>query len=63
MSKAPNIIKLEHLYSRTDCAQVGIGGKWYPARPIGFFSLTYRIKAAWLVFTGKADALLWPAGQ
>jgi hypothetical protein len=35
-------------------------GKWCPARPIGYPSFWYRIKAAWLVFTGKADAILWP---
>jgi len=39
------------------------GRKWWgPARPIGFArtSLFGRFRAAWLVFTGKADALRWP---
>lgn len=31
-----------------------------PARPEGFASITYRLRAAWLVFTGQADALIWP---
>lgn len=40
-----------------------IGGNYVPARPEGFSSLTYRIQATWLVWTGRADALVWPAGQ
>lgn len=32
---------------------------WVPARPEGFASPWHRIKATWLVFTGRADALLW----
>ena len=31
-----------------------------PARKYGFYSLTSRLKLAWDVFTGKADALYWP---
>ena len=34
-------------------------GRWVPARPLGWTSLSMRWKAAWLVFTGKADALMW----
>lgn len=35
--------------------------KWTPARPMGLQSigLRVRLKAAWLVFTGKADAVRW----
>jgi hypothetical protein len=40
-----------------------INGKWVPNRPEGFASGWYRWKAAWLVFTGRADALIWPEGQ
>lgn len=35
-------------------------GRWVPARPLGFASLLQRFRCAWLVFTGKADALTWP---
>lgn len=35
-------------------------GVWEPARPYGLYSMMYRIKLAWKVFTGEADALLWP---
>lgn len=34
-----------------------IDGEWVPARPLGGM---VRFKAAWLVFTGRADALIWP---
>lgn len=44
-------------------SQVEIRGRWYPARPVGFASIWYRIKATWLVWTGQADALVWPPGQ
>ncbi|WP_155253455.1 hypothetical protein [Bradyrhizobium japonicum] len=35
-------------------------GRWVPARYYGNrTSLFERLGAAWLVFTGKADALVW----
>ncbi len=36
-----------------------ISGEWVPARPEGSFCLIRRLKLAWKVFTGKADALVW----
>lgn len=35
---------------------------WGPARSYGINNLNPfgRLKAAWMVFTGKADALTWP---
>lgn len=44
-------------------SQKEIGGRWYPARPEGFASIWYRIKATWLVWTGRADAIVWPGNQ
>jgi hypothetical protein len=35
-------------------------GEWVPARPYGLYSLSNRFRLAWMVFTGKADALRWP---
>ena len=35
-------------------------GIWQPARPYGLYSLIYRIRLAWSVFKGDADALFWP---
>ena len=37
--------------------------QWVPCRPVGYPSLVSRIKTAWLVFTGKADAIVWPGEQ
>ena len=33
---------------------------WEPARPLGYPSLGSRFKAAWLVFRGRGDAVIWP---
>jgi hypothetical protein len=40
-----------------------IGGQWMEARPEGFASIRNHLRAAWLVLTGKADAVVWPGGQ
>ena len=65
MEKAPTIWNLRDLLQH--CASGprsgSKNGQWVPARPIGYFSLRNRIKAAWAVFTGRADAVTWPAGQ
>jgi len=34
-------------------------GRWVPARSEPFHSIMQRWRAAWLVFTGQADALIW----
>lgn len=40
-------------------------GGWGPARPLPYESLNplkrlaHRVRLAWLVFTGRADALTW----
>jgi len=36
-----------------------IDEKWVAVRPIGYSSFTYRLKAAWKVFTGQADVIKW----
>jgi hypothetical protein len=41
------------------CIKTGRGDKWVPARGMGSSSLRSRLRLAWMVFTGKADALLW----
>lgn len=37
-------------------------GCWVPARPKSA-GLVSRMKSAWKVLTGKADAVIWPEGQ
>lgn len=39
-------------------------GNWRPARPLPYYfaglgNLRNRLRCAWLVFTGKCDALRW----
>lgn len=40
-----------------------LNGKWVPARPLGYYSLGFRLKCAWLAFTGRCDLIQWPEGQ
>lgn len=60
MNPAPNIYTLENLLEtiRTGPTRNGV-----PARPAGFYSIGRRLMAAWLVLTGRADALRWPDDQ
>jgi len=47
-------------------AQAEINGRWVPARPLpfyGLFGFWLRLKDAWAVLTGRADAFIWPEGQ
>jgi hypothetical protein len=37
-------------------------GRWVPARPVGGPSW-WRVKAAWSVLSGKADAVVWPEDE
>lgn len=47
-----------------DAQSVAVGlpnGRYVPARSLPFNSgIVGRIRAAWLVFTGRADALVYP---
>lgn len=64
--KYPNIWKLRHLFdycSKGECQSSNDGRNYTPARPLGFCSIGQRFKAAKLVFTGRADAVIWEQGQ
>lgn len=61
--RTPGIFHLKNLLDSTNSLLVLINGKWIPSRPETGMGLRYRLKAAWMVFTGKADALIWPEGQ
>ena len=56
--RLPGIINADDLagYRGTRCL---VNGRWCLARPAPYYGPFRRIKAAWLVFTGKADALKW----
>lgn len=63
--KYPTIYKLENLVTLAegDISSSVDGKVWVPTRPISYPSWRTRLKAAWLVFTGRADAVVWPQGQ
>jgi hypothetical protein len=60
--KYPNKFALKEIPSLLR-DNVEYDGMWIPARPLGLYSIVNRFKLAWLVFTGKADVLVWPGGQ
>ncbi len=62
MNKHPSIIYLTQQWvNDLTTVQTSVDGKhWEFARPLGYLGFCNRVKAAWLVFTGQADALLWP---
>lgn len=57
----PNLWELESLLRHCkEGPACGLpDGRWVPARPLGFESIGSRLRLAWLVFTGRADALTW----
>lgn len=60
----PNVWSLKALLEHVNTVFESHDGKtWTPSRPLGYPSLRHRFKAAWLVFTGKADVLVWPKPQ
>jgi len=60
VNKCPNIVNADALIHGAGQCQCGLpDGRWVEARPMGFFSLRRRLLAAWLVLTGRADALTW----
>ena len=64
MKKTPSILQLSDVAQSINHTSVFLAGnKWVPARSLGLSSFRYRCRAAWLVFTGKADALIWPGDQ
>lgn len=61
MRNAPSIISVARVVELAHSTQCQLpDGRWVPARPLGYFSFARRLRAAWLVFAGKADALIYP---
>lgn len=56
------IYALKNLIAASNTVQANINGKWVPCRPLPG-PISWRIRAAWLVLTGKADAVIWPENQ
>lgn len=56
---------LQQLQTTNTTEAAKINGVWVPARPENhkYRTLRQRLREAWAVFTGKADAFTWPEGQ
>lgn len=63
MKKAPNLYTIDDIIVHCGHHSTLIDDLWVPARPMGYFSLKYRLKLAIGVFFGKYDALKWPCDQ
>jgi len=61
--RLPDITTVESVLDSAEHVHACINGRWVPARPIAYQSWKQRWRAAWLVFKGDADALIWPEGQ
>ena len=59
------MVTLKELLEMVNSTSSEINGRWVPARPINFRyqSFIEKLRDAWAVFTGKADAVIWPEGQ
>jgi hypothetical protein len=58
----PNIISILDIVNSKTTTNVKTehGTQWVPARTHGYPSFFSRIKAAWTVFIGAGDAVVWP---
>lgn len=56
---------LKDLIEHSNTTSTEINGKWVPGRPINwqYRTLKERLKQAWAVFVGKAEAFTWSEGQ
>lgn len=67
MSRHPSIHNAYHMIEYPDLykqVQMSSDGKHYvPARREGYASWRQRWRCAWMVFTGRADALVWPGQE
>jgi len=62
--KTPNILTVENVLRAAREVQCQLpDGRYVPARSEGWggglYGLRISLKAAWMVFTGRADALVW----
>lgn len=63
MKQVPAIWSLKELMISATSLSAKINEKWVPCRPECAVGFRARIKAAWAVFMGRADAVVWPEGQ
>lgn len=64
MKHCPSTWGLADLFTTCRTTNASLDGvNWFPARPQTTFGVRARLRATWLVFTGRADAVVWPGGQ
>ena len=63
LRRGPHIWDVEDLDLVLGNALTEREGRWVPSRPMTFVSWRHRLRAAWLVMVGRADAVVWPGGQ
>lgn len=63
MRRAPNLMTVGSVIQSVGEVAVKVKGSWHPCRPMGLDDIPNRLRLAWGVFTGRYDALKWPAGQ
>ena len=58
---------IKGIIEHSNSTHAEINGKWVPARPLygtkSYTPFIDRIKRAWAVFMGRADAFTWPENQ
>jgi hypothetical protein len=60
MTRYPDIVTVRSVINGAKIVSTKLpDGRWVPCRGLGWQSWHIRWQAAWLVFTGRADALLW----
>jgi len=66
VKNAPTLWTLKRLVdyvNKGECLAETKTEGWVPARPLGYYSLSSRVKIAWKVFRGQADAVTWPTDR
>ena len=61
--RKPDIRCVTEVVRDAQSVQAGLpDGRWVPARSMGWNHLRFfgRLRATWLVFTGRADAVTYP---
>ena len=60
MRKYPSLVNADALIARAGQTAAGLpDGRYVEARPLGWPRFLNRLRLAWLVFTGRCDALEW----
>ena len=57
---------LKSLIEHCNSTSAQINGNWVPARPLPYFGIwgmKQKLRDAWKILTGKAEAFTWPEGQ